>query len=216
MTQFGRPQPCNPFLDLGRDDQIEPACGHLHVDTCMWTPVYLCCTLLQVRGGQSTGNNHSSLPLLGHPTNKKVIFHKCTHKWLASMSSRLKSIQKQPTTFMQYPILLTLYVQYTNKSAIKKWLPFEPICAVYFNITYQPPTLSTLPNFTDLLCSVWQETSCQKVASIWAHMCRIHSNLEQLPCSNLVRMINWPYMFCLPSTHLSKSGFNLSLYVQYT
>ena len=31
----------------------------------------------------------------------------------------------------QYQILLTLYVQYTKKPAVKKWLPFELICAEY-------------------------------------------------------------------------------------
>ena len=30
-----------------------------------------------------------------------------------------------------YPILLSLYVQFEKKPAVKKWLPCELICAIY-------------------------------------------------------------------------------------
>ena len=33
--------------------------------------------------------------------------------------------------FSPYPNLLTLYVQYTKTLAVKKWLSFEPIWAIY-------------------------------------------------------------------------------------
>ena len=46
-----------------------------------------------------------------------------------------------------YPLLLTLYVQYTKNPGVKKWLPFELICSVYLEYivpsnSYFPLTLS--------------------------------------------------------------------------
>ena len=89
---------------------------------------------------------------------------------------------------------LSLYVQYTLR--------------MHSNIYLCP----TIPNFTDLICSVQPETSHQKVAFIRSYMCSIHRNLEQLPCSTLVLIINWPYMFSSPKTLQSKSCFQLTLY----
>ena len=73
----------------------------------------------------------------------------------------------------------------------KKLLPFELICAVYLEYIVTIHFVCPYPNlltlyvewyisWTDLLCSAHQEPSRQKVASIWAYMCRIlriHSNL---------------------------------------
>ena len=105
-----------------------------------------------------------------------------------------------------YPNLMTLYVQYTKRQAIKKWLQYELICAAYLEfiiiinfvrpypnsmtLYVQSPRTKpsksgfhmslyvqhtrvrsnyllcpTIPKFYDLLCSVHQEPSCQKVAS---------------------------------------------------
>ena len=89
----------------------------------------------------------------------------------------------------------------------------------------------SIPNFTDLIWSVLQETRRQKFASILTYMCCTNSNLKQIPCSNPVHIMNRPYMFSTPRTKPSKSGFHLykltihcvrpypnllTLYVQYT
>ena len=82
-----------------------------------------------------------------------------------------------------YPFFLTLYVQYTKNTAVKKWLSFEHICAVY--IQYIETCNSVRCNlFVGLICAVPQDPSRQKVASIWTYMCsilRIHSNLSLCP-----------------------------------
>ena len=73
----------------------------------------------------------------------------------------------------------------------------------------------SIPKFTDLICSVQQDPSRQKVASIWAYMCSIlwvhskHSLFLSKP--QLTDLI------CSVHQDLSrpKSGFCLSLYVQY-
>ena len=49
----------------------------------------------------------------------------------------------------------------------------------------------SIPKFTDLICSVHQDPTRQKVASVWAYICSIHSNLNQLPCSNLLSIWMW-------------------------
>ena len=74
----------------------------------------------------------------------------------------------------------------------------------------------SVPNFTDLVWSVIQETSRKKVACICAYMCCRNSNLKQIPCRNPVHIMNRPYMFSTPRTKPSKSGFHLTLYLQYT
>ena len=85
----------------------------------------------------------------------------------------------------------------------------------------------SIPKFTNLVCSVHIYPSRQKVAFIWAYMCsilRVHSNhslclfipkFTGLICA-VVYVLNWPFIIRTPRTKLSKSGFHLSLYVQYT
>ena len=61
----------------------------------------------------------------------------------------------------------------------KKWLPFELICAVEIVTLNRYPVVTRYILWTDLICSVHQEPSRQKVASIWTYMCSIlrrHSN----------------------------------------
>ena len=68
------------------------------------------------------------------------------------------------------PNLLTLHVQYTKILAVKKWLPFEPICAVYSEYIV---TIHCVRPYPMLL-----------VVSIWAYMCiilRVHSNSSLCP-----------------------------------
>ena len=48
-----------------------------------------------------------------------------------------------------------------------------------------------IPYLTDRVCSIHQDPSRQKVATIWAYLYSIHSNLKQLPCSNLVHILLW-------------------------
>ena len=94
-----------------------------------------------------------------------------------------------------YSNLLSLYVQYTKTLAVKKWLLFELICSVYLkyiitiHLVCPYPNLLTLYvqwyiSWTDLICSVHQEPSRQKVASIWTYMwsiLRVHSNHSFCP-----------------------------------
>ena len=68
------------------------------------------------------------------------------------------------------PNLLTLHVQYTKILAVKKWLPFELICAVYSEYIV---TIHCVRPYPMLL-----------VVSIWAYMCiilRVHSNSSLCP-----------------------------------
>ena len=47
-------------------------------------------------------------------------------------SVHLQKVAKVPSIFvLPYPILLTSYVQYSYNPAVKKWLQFELICAVF-------------------------------------------------------------------------------------
>ena len=95
-----------------------------------------------------------------------------------------------PSNFVRpFPILMTLYFQYTKNPDVKKWPLFELICAVHLEYIL---TLSLSDRTQFLVCSVHQEPSCQWVASIWAYLCRIHSNLNWLPCSNLVQIKKIP------------------------
>ena len=67
----------------------------------------------------------------------------------------------------------------------------------------------SIPKFTDLICSVHQDSSRQKVAFIWAYMCtilRVHSN------HSLAMAL---YVQCT-KTQAIKSGFLFSLYVHDT
>ena len=45
---------------------------------------------------------------------------------------------------------LTLYVQYTKNQAIKKWLPFEFICAVYLEYIRTINFVNPYPNLLTL------------------------------------------------------------------
>ena len=61
-----------------------------------------------------------------------------------------------------YPILLTFYVQYTKNAADKQELQFECKCENILTSNF----FWTIPNLTDLICSMHQEPICQKVASV--------------------------------------------------
>ena len=68
----------------------------------------------------------------------------------------------------QFPIQLTSYFQYIQNLAVKKWLPFELICAIDLECIVTSNFVSPYPI---LLTSVQQKHSRQKVASVWAYMC---------------------------------------------
>ena len=138
-----------------------------------------------------------------------------------------------------YPNLLTLHVQYIKNQGVKNWLPFELICAVYleyivtidfvrlcpFWVRTDTGAFQVMHPYSDSVCLA--QPCRQKVVSICAYMCiilrvnRIHSLCPSIPqltyfiCS-VVYIMNRPYMFRTPRTKPSKSGFHLSLYVQYT
>ena len=45
---------------------------------------------------------------------------------------------------------LTLYVQYSKNQTVKKWLPFEPICAIYFEYIVTIHFVRPYPNLLTL------------------------------------------------------------------
>ena len=64
-----------------------------------------------------------------------------------------------PNNFVHpYPILLNLYVQYTKKKAVRKWLLFEPICAVCI-VTLQIVTSNFFRSYPILLTLYVQYTN---------------------------------------------------------
>ena len=94
------------------------------------------------------------------------------HRKLASIWTYMCSLLRIHSNLLlcrMYPFFLTLYVQYTKNPAVKKWLLFEPICAVYLdNIVtsccvqcthYSLPYLFSTPKI-----------QLSKVSSIWAYM----------------------------------------------
>ena len=136
----------------------------------------------------------------------KVLFQICTHKWCASMFSRLQSIWKQ--TIPNFTDLIW--------SAGKKWLSFELMCALQIVTLNRYPVVTQCISWTDLICSVHQEPSRKKGVSIWAYMCsilRIHSNLSL--CPSIPKFTDL-ILLSTPRPRPTKISFNLSLYVQYT
>ena len=146
------------------------------------------------------------------PKNKEL-FKNCTHKWCASMFSRLQSIWKQTVSN-----LLNLYGQYSKKPAGKKWLQFDLIVTLN-----RYPVVTQCILWTDPKYSVHQEPSRKKVASIWAYVCsilRVHSNhslcLSIPKLTNLICSIHqdpshqnaafiWAYMCSILRVHCNHS-----------
>ena len=97
-------------------------------------------------------------------------------------------------------LVCSVHQEPSRQKVASIWAYMCNILKVHSNHSLCP----SIPKFTDLICSVRKDPSHQKVASIWAYLCsilRVHSNHSLFPSS-----------LALPS----KSGFHLSLYVQYT
>ena len=131
--------------------------------------------------------------------------------------------------------IMTLHVKFTKNPAIKKWISFKFICAVYLKYIWT----ITIPKFSVLICSVQQEPSSQQVASIWSYMCsihRVHSNhylcltvptftdpicsVQQEPSHQKVASI-WAYMYSILEYIVTINSVRLypnllTLYVQCT
>ena len=60
---------------------------------------------------------------------------------------------------------------------------WEYIVRIFFVRSY--------PNFRTSYVQYTKNPSRQKLASMWAYMCSIHSNPKHLPCSNLVQIWMW-------------------------
>ena len=100
---------------------------------------------------------------------------------------------------------LILYVQYTKNQAVKKWLPFKLICAVYLEYIVTIHFVCPYPNiltlyvqwytsWNDLVWSVNQKPSHQKVASTWAYMCSIlRVNINHSLCLSIPQ---FTYLLC--------------------
>ena len=75
---------------------------------------------------------------------------------------------KTNTTQFYWPCM----VQETSR---EKWLLFELICAVEIVTSNRYPVVTRYISWTHIICSVHQKPSRQKVASIWAYMCTMHT-----------------------------------------
>ena len=101
-----------------------------------------------------------------------------SHCWVGSSArivckDRLGSVRKLSVSHG-----VTLYVQYTKNHSIKKWLLFDPICAVYLD--YIVTSNCVRCNQFFWLYVQYTKTQPSKVSSISAYMCsilRVHSNL---------------------------------------
>ena len=119
---------------------------------------------------------------------------------------------QDPITVSNVPLFLTLYVQ--QNPSVKKLLPFEPTCAVYFEYIVTSNCVRWT-YFPDLICSVHKKPSCQKCL-LFELICAVY--LEYIATFNCDRCTHFsrPYMCSIPRTQPSKSGFHFSLYVQCT
>ena len=55
--------------------------------------------------------------------------------WAQSLKVEFDFFELSSSLSISDPILLTLFVQYTNTQAVKKWLPFELTCALHLEYT---------------------------------------------------------------------------------
>ena len=125
-------------------------------------------------------SNHSLCPSVLKFTDLICSVHQDpSRQKVASITAYMCSILRvhsNPSLCPSVPNLLTLYVQYTKTLAVKKWLLFEPVCAVYLEyivtIHFVRPYQNLLTLYVqwytscnDPICSVHQKPSHQKVAS---------------------------------------------------
>ena len=123
-------------------------------------------------------NNLSLFPLIPSYADLKCSVHQKKH-FEYGRTRGLTRNQPSKSGF-----LLTLYVHVCL--TVNKWLPFDLICWV------------TLEYIVTTNSSVHEKPSHQKMASVWAYIFSIHCNLTQLPCSNLLQIMNWPYVVSIP------------------
>ena len=122
---------------------------------------------------------------------------------------------------------LTLYVQYIKNKAVKKWLPFEFICAVYLEYILTIDFIHPNQNLMIIYIQYTKTLSVKKWLPFelrYAVYLRVHTNhslclsipkFTGLTCS-VIYIMSSPYMFSTPRTKPSKSVFHLSLNVEYT
>ena len=107
------------------------------------------CSILEVH------SNHSLCPSTPKFTDLICSVHqdpsrqKVASIW-ADMYSILR-VHSNHSLWRPYPSVLTLYVQYTKTLAVKKWLPFELICAAYM-------CSSLCSNLVQIW--IWQKIKC--------------------------------------------------------
>ena len=118
----------------------------------------------------------------------------------------------------QYPMWLTLYGQYSKKLVGKSGFHLSLfICAVEKVTLNRYPVVTWCIWWTDFICSVHQEPSCRKVASIWAYnICAVYSEyIGTIYFSPSIPKFTDLMCSVHQDPSLKKSVFHLSLRVQY-